>query len=146
MVVWLHRSHIPVGRMEVFYLFVRRLPAFAAPGWVGVSNMWIGYQVILSQKCGKFSRSRTLVPKISVVDPDSYVFGPSGSASRSVNHMYGSDSGFFHHQAKIGRKTLFLLFCDFFMTFYECFASASGSEGSICFWASQIASWSVRPR
>ncbi len=47
------------------------------------------------------------MPKTSVVDPDSYVFGPSGSASRSVNQKYGSGSGFFHHEAKIGRKNLF---------------------------------------
>ncbi len=30
-----------------------------------------------------------------------YVFGPSGSASRSVSHKCGSGSGSFHHQAKI---------------------------------------------
>jgi len=39
-------------------------------------------------------------------DPDPYVFGPPGSASGSVIHKYGSGSGFFHHQAKIERKTL----------------------------------------
>ncbi len=57
-----------------------------------------------------------------VVDPDRYVFGPPGSASGSFSHKYGSGSGYgsgsFHHQAKIVRKTLILLFCDFFMTFF----------------------------
>ncbi len=37
----------------------------------------------------------------SVLDPDSYVFGPHGSGS--VSTMYGSWS--FYHQAKIVRKT-----------------------------------------
>jgi hypothetical protein len=41
----------------------------------------------------------------SVQDPDPYVFGPSGSAS-------------FHQPAKNEEKSRFLLFCDFFMTFY----------------------------
>jgi hypothetical protein len=36
----------------------------------------------------------------SATDPD--VFGPPGSASGSVFHMYGSGS--FHHQPKIVRK------------------------------------------
>jgi hypothetical protein len=35
-----------------------------------------------------------------------YVFGPPGTASGSVSHKGGSDSGSFHHQAKILRKTL----------------------------------------
>ncbi len=34
------------------------------------------------------------------------LFGPSGSASGSVSHKYGSGSGSYHHQAKIVRKTL----------------------------------------
>jgi hypothetical protein len=50
----------------------------------------------------------------SVGDPD--VFGLPGSASGSVRHKY--ESGSYHHQTKIGRKTLFMLFCNFFMTFY----------------------------
>jgi hypothetical protein len=36
--------------------------------------------------------------------PDPYVFGPPGSASGSVNFLYGSGS--FHQQAKQLRKTL----------------------------------------
>jgi hypothetical protein len=51
----------------------------------------------------------------SVADP--YVFTPPGSASGSVCHRYGSGSGSFNHQAKIIRKTLILLFCDFFGDF-----------------------------
>ncbi len=50
----------------------------------------------------------------SVADPDAnpdpsdpYVFGPPGSGSES-----------FYHQAIIVRKLWFLLFCDFFFTFY----------------------------
>ncbi len=46
---------------------------------------------------------------------------------RTVSHKYGSDSGSFHHHAKLIRKTLILLFCDFFLTFYQCSGSASGS-------------------
>jgi hypothetical protein len=45
----------------------------------------------------------------SVADPDPYVSVPPGSASGSVIHNYGSGSGFFHHQAKIVRKTLISL-------------------------------------
>ncbi len=64
----------------------------------------------------------TFMVKRSVadLDQDPYVFWPTGSASGSANHKYGSgsgsSSGSFHHQAKIERKTL-LLFCDF-LTFY----------------------------
>jgi hypothetical protein len=52
-----------------------------------------------------------------VMDPDPwnpYDFGPPGS--ESVGQRYGT--GTLYHQEKIVRKTLFLLFCDFFMTFY----------------------------
>jgi hypothetical protein len=65
--------------------------------------------------------------KNSVVDPDPYVLWPPGSAFGSVSHKYGSGSGSFHHQAKIVKKPLFLLLCDFFMTLYQCSGSASGS-------------------
>ncbi len=47
---------------------------------------------------------------------DPYVLGPSGSASGSVSHKYRSGSGPFHHQAKILRKTLTLLY-DFLPVF-----------------------------
>jgi hypothetical protein len=43
--------------------------------------------------------------RISVVDPDPYVFGLI---------VFGS----FHQQAKKVRKTLISTFCDFFLTFY----------------------------
>ncbi len=43
-------------------------------------------------------------------------FGSPGSGFTS--QMYGSGSGSFYHQAKIVRKTWFLLFCNFFWTFY----------------------------
>jgi hypothetical protein len=74
------------------------------------------------------------------MDPDSggpKTCGSVGSGSASGCHKYGSRS--FHHQAKVVRKTWFLLFCDFFMTFYQCSGSAfgSGSEGSV-FWTSRI--------
>ncbi len=46
----------------------------------------------------------------SVADPDPYGFGPPGSGSVSQR------SGSLYHQAKIVRKTRFLLFCDFFFT------------------------------
>jgi hypothetical protein len=36
---------------------------------------------------------------------------------------------------KLVRKPLFPLFCDFFMTFYQCSGSASGS---VCVWTSRI--------
>jgi hypothetical protein len=52
-------------------------------------------------------------------DPDPPVFGPPGSGS--ISQRYGSGVGACYHQAKILRKTLisgFLLFCDFFLTFY----------------------------
>jgi hypothetical protein len=42
------------------------------------------------------------IPFYSATDP--YVFGPPESASGSVSHKYKSDSGSFHHQAKIVRK------------------------------------------
>jgi len=42
-------------------------------------------------------------------DPDPYVFGPPGS--RSISKRYGSGS--FYHQAKIVKKSGFLLFSDF---------------------------------
>ncbi len=38
--------------------------------------------------------------------PDPYVFGPAVSAFGSVSQKYRSESGSFHHQAKIVRKTL----------------------------------------
>jgi hypothetical protein len=44
---------------------------------------------------------QTCVPDPDPSDP--YIFGPPGS---------------FYHQAKIVRKTLILLFCDLFLTFY----------------------------
>ncbi len=44
---------------------------------------------------------------------DPYFFGCPGSDST----RYGSGSGPFYQQAKVVRKTFFLLFCDFFMTF-----------------------------
>ncbi len=54
--------------------------------------------------------------------PDPHVFGPPGSGSWSISHKYGSGScswsGSFDHEVKIVRKTLILLFCDFFLTFY----------------------------
>jgi hypothetical protein len=44
-------------------------------------------------------------------------FWPPGSASGSVNYLYGSGS--YHQQTKKWRKTTwFQLFCDFFATFY----------------------------
>ncbi len=43
-------------------------------------------------------------------DPDLQIFWPPGSASWSVSHKYASGSGSFHYQAKIGRKTVILLF------------------------------------
>ncbi len=46
------------------------------------------------------ARTKNRILESSVVDPDPYVFGPSGS----VTHSYGSGS--FHHQSKILRKTL----------------------------------------
>ncbi len=49
---------------------------------------------------------------------------------RSHKYGSGSGSGFFHHQAKIVRKPWFVLFCDFFMTFYQCSGSTTGS-GSV---------------
>jgi hypothetical protein len=62
---------------------------------------------------------------------DPYVFGPPGSASGFISHKYGSGSrsgsGSFHHQAKIVRKTRFLLFFDFLMNIYQCFGSGFGS-------------------
>jgi hypothetical protein len=53
-----------------------------------------------------------LVSLTSAVDPDPYpkdpyVFGPSGSASRTVSPKYGS--GPFCHQTKIVRKILIVL-------------------------------------
>jgi predicted RND superfamily exporter protein len=42
--------------------------------------------------------------KISVVDPDPYVFGPPGSGS--ISKRYGSGSRSFYHQAKLVRKTI----------------------------------------
>jgi hypothetical protein len=61
----------------------------------------------------------------SVADPDPntdpsdpYVFRPPGSGSGFISQRYGSGSGSFYHQSKIVRKTLILLFCDFFLTFY----------------------------
>jgi hypothetical protein len=48
----------------------------------------------------------------SVADPD--VFGLSGSGFFSKR--YGSGS--FYYQAKMERKTLIPIFCDFFMTFF----------------------------
>ncbi len=71
----------------------------------------------------------------SVGDPDPYVFGPPGSASGSVSHKYGYGSGSFHIKQKKKEKLEFLLFCNFFLTFYQC--SASGS-GFVRFWSSQI--------
>ncbi len=54
-----------------------------------------------------------------VVDPDPYVFEPPGSGS--VSQRYGSGSGSrswsFYHKANIV-KPWFLLFCEFFRTFY----------------------------
>jgi hypothetical protein len=56
----------------------------------------------------------------SVADPYPYIFGPPGSGPL-VPTMYGSGSGSrprsFYHQAKIVRKSLILLFFDFFMTY-----------------------------
>jgi hypothetical protein len=47
--------------------------------------------------------------------PDPHVFEPPGSGS--ISQRYGSGS--FYQQAKIVRKNLgFLLFCNFFWTFY----------------------------
>jgi hypothetical protein len=40
----------------------------------------------------------------SVMDPDPYVFGPHGSGS--ISQRYGTGSGSFYHQEKIGGKTL----------------------------------------
>jgi hypothetical protein len=86
-------------------------------------------QLITQRECGT-SRAHT-----RVVDPDPedpYVFGPPRFAFGSDSHKYGSGSGSgsFHHQAKIVRKPSFLLFCDCFMTFYQCSGSTTGS-GSV---------------
>ncbi len=68
----------------------------------------------------------------SVVDPfpqtgsgsiGFYDFGPPGSASGSVSHKYryGSGSGSRSSSKNtVVRKPWFLLFCDFFVTFYQC--------------------------
>ncbi len=47
-----------------------------------------------------------------------HIFWPLGSGSGSSSQRYRSGSGSYYHQAKIVRKTFFLLFCDFFLTFY----------------------------
>jgi hypothetical protein len=64
----------------------------------------------------KTCRSESGSPTLgsSVADPDPYVFGLPGS----VSTRNGSGSGSLYHQAKIKRKILMPLFCDFFMTFY----------------------------
>jgi hypothetical protein len=50
-------------------------------------------------------------------DPsDPYVFAPPGSGS--ISQMYGSGSGSLYYQAKMVRKTLIPIVCDFFLTFY----------------------------
>ncbi len=74
-------------------------------------------------------------------DPqDPYVFGPPGSASGFVSHKTdpAPDPP---SSSKIVRKpfisVLLFDFFDFFMTFYQCSGSASGSR-SVCFWASRI--------
>ncbi len=66
--------------------------------WRQVKQCWTKYLKI--QCCGPA--------------PHPYVFGPTGTGF--VSQRYGSPS--FYHQAKIVRKPWFLLFCDFFMTFY----------------------------
>ncbi len=75
---------------------------------------------------------------VKFVYPDPYVFGLPGSASGSISHKYGSGSRSrlrILPSSKKERKTLIstVLFCDFFMTFYQC--SGSASVGSVCFWA-----------
>ncbi len=56
--------------------------------------------------------------------PDPHVFGPPGSGPGSISQRYGSGSCSgsgsvsFYHLANLERKTFFLLFCDFFFTFY----------------------------
>jgi hypothetical protein len=56
----------------------------------------------------------------SVADPDPHLWDPYafGPLVPHLDHKYGSDFGFFHHQAKKENNLDFLLFCDFFMTFY----------------------------
>jgi hypothetical protein len=56
------------------------------------------------------------VPDPDPDPPDPHVFVPPGSGY--ISERYRSGPGSFYHQAKIVRKTLILLFCDFFWTFY----------------------------
>jgi hypothetical protein len=48
--------------------------------------------------------------------PDLYVVGPPESGSGFVSQRCGSGSGSVYHKAKIVRKILIPLFCEFFMT------------------------------
>ena len=71
-------------------------------------------------RCHLNNQDYVLRISCSIPDPDppySHVFGPLRSGS--ISQRYGSGSGSFYHQAKIViKKTWFLLFCDFFWTFY----------------------------
>jgi hypothetical protein len=60
------------------------------------------------------SKARSPYVETSVVDPDSYIFGPPGSGSVII--LFGSDS--FHRQAKKVKKNL---------DFYQCCGSGSES-------------------
>ncbi len=98
-----------------------------------------------------FLRVSQLIPSAVVRDThqwDPYVFWSPGSTC--VSHKCGAGSGSFLCQEKIVIKPGFLLFWDFFMTFYlwrfmwmyPCTgsgsASGSGFAGSVCYWGSRI--------
>jgi hypothetical protein len=65
-------------------------------------------------RTGFYQKGRTVRASVQDSEPDlnPYVFGPSRFGSGSVIYMYGFGSGSYEE------KPLFLLFCDFFMTFY----------------------------
>jgi hypothetical protein len=75
-------------------------PALIIVAGVLSVELFTGIRSIHSGWSGSFRLLLSSVP-----DPDPHVFGLPGSGS-------------FYHQAKIIKKPCFLLFCDFFWTFY----------------------------
>ncbi len=79
------------------------------------THEWVNFTVFSYS-----GRLRFTYPNPNLNPADPHVFGPPGSGSGSISQRYGSGSGSgsFYHWAKIVRNPWFLLFCDFFLTFY----------------------------
>ncbi len=78
-----------------------------------------------------FHRSNDLLTSVADPNPDpSDPYGPPGIGSGSISQRYGSGS--FYHPAKIVRKTLIPLFCDFFLPFnFEKWCKCTVKRGKI---------------